>query len=142
MRAALDARNYSVPGVANEMGLDAATLRRYLSDTYPGTLPVDQLLNWFEVTGGDLSPIRQQVHLCGFELHPILPSADVPQDTPGQTANLSRGAGELVAKLIDQWADGRRTLAERRESLPMLCDLRAALDRIIAADEAALAEVR
>ena len=139
MRAALDARNYSVPGVAREMGLDGATLRRYLSDTYPGTLPVDQLLNWFVVTGGDLSPIRQQVHLCGFQLRPIQPSADVPLDTPGQTADLSRGAGELVAVLIDQWADGQRTLAERRESLPMLCDLRAALDRIIAADEAALA---
>lgn len=49
---------------------------------------------------------------------------------------------ELVAKLIDQWADGKRTLAERRESLPMLCDLRAALDRIISADESALAVAR
>ena len=142
MRAALDARNYSVPGVAREMGLDGATLRRYLSDTYPGTLPVDQLFHWYQVTGGDLSPIRQQVHLCGYELRPILPSTEVPQDTPRQTASISRDAGELVAVLIDQWADGTRTLAERRASLPMLCDLRAALDRIIAADEVALAVAR
>lgn len=51
MRAALDARNYSVPGVAREMGLDGATLRRYLSDTYPGTLPVVPLSECWSANG-------------------------------------------------------------------------------------------
>ena len=142
MRAALEARNYNTDGIAREMRLDPATLRRYLSDTYPGTLPVDLLHAWWLATDGDLSPVRTQLHLCGIELATIESNDLVRMDTPRQTAELSSKAGELVAKLIDQWADGKRTLEERRESLPMLCELRAALDRLIDADEAALAVVR
>lgn len=139
MRAALDARNYSAEGVAREMRVDAATLRRWLSDHYPGCLPVDQLHGWFLATGGDLSPVSQQLHLCGVEAARIAPDEGITMDCAHQAADLSRQAGDLVALLLEQWSDGRRGLEERRESLPLLVDLRAALERIIAADEAMLA---
>jgi hypothetical protein len=142
MRAALDVRNYSSEGIAREMRVDGATLRRWLSDTYPGCLPVDQLHGWWMATGGDLSPVRTQLHLCGVELSAIESNALAQLDGPRQTAELSSRSGELVALLIEQWSDGKRTFEERRESLPLLCEFRAALDRIIVSDEAVLAGVK
>ena len=55
-RATLDARNFCVEGVAREMRLDPATLRRYLSDTYKSCMPVDMVHPWFCATEGDLEP--------------------------------------------------------------------------------------
>lgn len=135
MRAALDARNYSTEGVAREMGIDGATLRRYLSDGYKGCLPVDQVHGWYLATEGDLSPIRQQLHLCGLDLKPLWEGLGPAPDSTRQAAELSREAGDLVALLIEQWSDGRRDLEERRQALPLMRQLRAQLDQMIAADE-------
>lgn len=135
MRARLDAHGFSAPGVAHEMGLDPATLRRYLSNTYPGVLPVDHLHAWFKATGGDLSPVRQQLALCGFGLQ-RLESREEPSRNEmqlmGEVAHLS---GDSLALLVKQWADGMRTPEERRKALPILRKLRATLDRQIETDE-------
>jgi len=140
-RAALDARRYSVEGIAREMGqvrgepLDPATLRRYLSDTYKGCTPVDLIHPWYVATEGDLSPVLQQLHLCGLDVTPMWAGLSPAQDTPSMAAEVSHEAGDLVALLIKQWADGRRTPEERREALPLLLHLRAHLDRLIEIDQ-------
>lgn len=136
-RAWLDVHRLNVEGVAREMKLDPATLRRYLSDTYPGVLPCDQIHGWYVASLGDLSPVRQQVHLCGFELQPLEARFPDHADTPHLASDLSKQSGDAVALLIDQWADGDRSVEERREALPMLRRLRAKLDAIINADEKA-----
>ena len=141
-RAALDALNFCVEGIAKEMSevygrtLDPATLRRYLSDGYKGCTPVDLIHPWFVATGGDLSPVLQQIHLCGFGLVPLYEGLGPTTDSPKHAADLSHEAGDLVAMLIEQWTDGQRTLAERREALPRMRQLRAKLDQMISADEA------
>lgn len=142
-RAALDARNYSVDGIAMLMGevrgerLDPATLRRYLSDTYPSCMPVDLVHPWFVATDGDLSPVMHQLHLCGHGIRPLWESLEPPSDTPRLAADISHEAGDLVALLIKQWSDGRRTLEERRQALPHMRQLRAHLDQLISVDESA-----
>jgi len=135
MRARIDACGYSVQGVAHEMGLDPATLRRYLSNTYPGVLPVDLVHPWFVATGGDLSPVRQQLALCGYGLHRLDPDGQPTRDEVRLTGDLSHLAGDAVALLVTQWADGIRTPDERTKALPVLRRLRARLDQIIEADE-------
>ena len=135
MRAALDARNFSIEGVAIEMRKHPATLRRHLSDSYPGCLPVDDLHPWFCATEGDLSPIRQQLHLCGFGLRPLWEGLSPATDTPAMAADLSSESGDLVGLLIRQWSAGERGQDERRAALPMMLHLRAVLDRLIAVDE-------
>jgi hypothetical protein len=90
-------------------------------------------------TEGDLSPVRQQLHLCGVELVRIEEGMGAHADSPRMAAEISHKAGDLVAKLIEQWSDGRRGLDERREALPLMCELRATLDRLIEMDETFLA---
>ena len=134
-RATLDARNFCVEGVAREMRLDPATLRRYLSDTYKSCMPVDMVHPWFCATEGDLSPVRQQLHLCGFGLRPLWEGLGPANDSPLLAAELSQEAGDLVSLLIKQWTDGGRTTEERKRALPMMLHLRAQLDRLIGVDE-------
>ena len=141
-RAALDARSFNVEGIALLMSevrgerLDAATLRRYLSDTYKGCTPVDLVHPWFVATEGDLSPIRQQLHLCGMDIRPLWEGLEPASDSPTLAAEISHEAGDLVALLITQWSDGGRTVQERRKALPLMRHLRAQLDQMIALDEA------
>ncbi len=135
MRARLDAHGFSAPGVAHEMGLDPATLRRYLSNTYPGVLPVDLIHAWFKATGGDLSPVRQQLALCGFGLQRLEAHDEPARDEVRLTGDVAHLSGDAVALLVRQWADGKRTPEERKKALPVLRRLRATLDRQIEADE-------
>lgn len=141
-RACLDARHFNVEGIAMVMSevrgskLDVATLRRYLSNDYKGCTPVDLIHPWFVATEGDLSPVRQQLHLCGMDIHPLWGGLEPASDAPGLAASLSHEAGDLVALLIKQWSDGGRTPEERREALPLMRHLRAQLDQMIALDEA------
>ena len=141
-RAALDARAFNVEGIAMVMSevrgekLDASTLRRYLSDTYKGCTPVDLVHPWFVATDGDLSPVRQQLHLCGMDIKPLWEGLDAASDSPELAAHLSHEAGDLVAMLIKQWSDGGRTAGERQAALPLMRHLRAQLDQMIALDEA------
>jgi hypothetical protein len=135
MRARLDSLGYSAPGVAHEMGLDPATLRRYLSNTYPGVLPVDLIHAWFKATGGDLSPVRQQLSLCGYTFKRI-GCDDAPlRDEVRLTGEIAHLSGDAVALLVKQWADGVRTQEERTKALPVLRKMRALLDRMIETDE-------
>ena len=134
-RAALDARNFNTEGVAREMGLDPATLRRYLSDCYKGCMPVDQIHSWFIATDGDLSPVRQQLHLCGMDIVPLYQPLDPSSDSPRLAAEVSHEAGDLVGMLLEQWSDGIRNEAERRKALPLMVHLRAKLDQLITIDE-------
>lgn len=142
-RAALDARSFNVEGIAMVMSevrgerLDVATLRRYLSDTYKGCTPVDLVHPWFVATDGDLSPVRQQLHPCGFGLRPLWEDLGPASDSPLMAAELSQESGDLVALLIKQWTDGGRTTEERKRALPMMLHLRAQLDRLIGVDESA-----
>lgn len=137
MRARLDSHGYSAPGVAHEMRLDPATLRRYLSNTYPGVLPVDLVHSWFLATGGDLSPVRQQLALCGYGLHRLEGQEAGERDEVRLTGDVAHLSGDAVSLLVKQWADGQRTPEERRKALPVLRRLRATLDRQIEADERA-----
>lgn len=106
MRARLDSNGFNVTGVAHEMGLDPATLRRYLSNTYPGVLPVDLIHAWFKATGGDLSPVRQQLALCGYGLQRLGGEAMPPRDEVRMTGEVAHLSGDAVALLVQQWADG------------------------------------
>lgn len=135
MRARMDSHHYNVAGVAAEMGLDPATLRRYLSPGYPGVLPVDQVHAWFKATGGDLSPVRQQLAHCGYGLHRLEVGEAPARDEMRLTGEVAHLSGDAVAMLVQQWADGQRTPEERKKALPILRRLRATLDRQIEADE-------
>jgi hypothetical protein len=135
MRARLDSHNYSVAGVASEMHLDPATLRRYLSPGYPGVLPVDLVHAWFKATGGDLSPVRQQLAHCGYGLHRLETGEAPARDEVRLTGEVAHLSGDAVALLVQQWSDGQRTPEERRKALPILRRLRATLDRQIETDE-------
>lgn len=135
MRARLDSHGYSAPGVAHEMGVDPATLRRYLSNTYPGVLPVDLVHAWFKATGGDLAPVRQQLSLCGYTVKRLECHEEPLQDEVRLTGEIAHLSGDAVALLVRQWADGQRTQEERAKALPVLRKMRAALDRLIEADE-------
>lgn len=102
--------------IARGMGYDEGQFSRLLSDSYPDTLPASALPAWTREVGPGLQEwLAEQT---GHALVADDPHTD--RDAGDLTAAIARGAGQVVALLIQARQDGAVSQAERELVWPEL----------------------